>query len=123
MIETFDLGARLAVRHARFPCRCHKQRLALALFAVDAPPPVLFLDEPTSWRGPDHPAGTHITGLVRKGVTIMVTTAPWTRPNTATAWPRLCATDRAGYARRAQRSARSAPNNPTPTMEDAFIHL
>ncbi|MEO8409070.1 MAG: ATP-binding cassette domain-containing protein, partial [Propionivibrio sp.] len=53
----------------------YKQRLALAC-ALMHRPPVLFLDEPTSGVDPitRREFWTHINGLVRKGVTIMVTT-------------------------------------------------
>ncbi|MYM64471.1 ATP-binding cassette domain-containing protein [Pseudomaricurvus sp. HS19] len=53
----------------------YKQRLALACSLMHRPP-VLFLDEPTSGVDPitRREFWTHINGLVRKGVTVMVTT-------------------------------------------------
>jgi ABC-2 type transport system ATP-binding protein len=103
MIETFDLGDWLSATPDSLPLG-HKQRLALACSLMHRPP-VLFLDEPTSGVDPitRREFWTHINGLARKGVTIMVTThfmdeaeycdrvAMLSRP-----------ADRAGYARRAQ---------------------
>ncbi|WP_417358815.1 ATP-binding cassette domain-containing protein [Gallaecimonas pentaromativorans] len=52
-----------------------KQRLALACALMHSPP-ILFLDEPTSGVDPltRREFWTHINGLVRKGVTVLVTT-------------------------------------------------
>jgi len=52
-----------------------QQRLALAC-ALCMKPAILFLDEPTSGVDPitRREFWTHINGLVKKGVTIMVTT-------------------------------------------------
>ncbi len=74
MIETFDLKRYLKVSPDTLPLG-YKQRLALAC-ALMHRPAVLFLDEPTSGVDPitRREFWTHINGLVRKGVTVMVTT-------------------------------------------------
>ncbi|TAM89894.1 MAG: ABC transporter ATP-binding protein, partial [Candidimonas sp.] len=74
MIDTFDLGDWLSAAPDSLPLG-HKQRLALAC-ALMHRPSVLFLDEPTSGVDPitRREFWTHINGLARKGVTIMVTT-------------------------------------------------
>ncbi|HSN72768.1 MAG TPA: ATP-binding cassette domain-containing protein, partial [Steroidobacteraceae bacterium] len=73
MIETFGLERFLATSPDRLPLG-YKQRLALAC-ALMHRPAVLFLDEPTSGVDPitRREFWTHINGLVRKGVTILVT--------------------------------------------------
>ena len=74
MIDTFDLGKWLSATPDSLPLG-HKQRLSLAC-ALMHHPPVLFPDEPTSGVDPitRREFWTHINGLARKGVTIMVTT-------------------------------------------------
>ncbi len=74
MIETFNLQQYLKASPDTLPLG-YKQRLALAC-ALMHRPPVLFLDEPTSGVDPltRREFWTHINGLVRKGVTVMVTT-------------------------------------------------
>lgn len=74
MIETFDLQRYLKDSPDNLPLG-YKQRLALAC-ALMHRPAVLFLDEPTSGVDPitRREFWTHINGLVRKGVTVMVTT-------------------------------------------------
>ena len=69
MIET--LTWRLAVRHARLPCRWPQQRAWRWPVSLMHRPPVLFLDEPTSGVNPitRREFWTHINGLARKGVT------------------------------------------------------
>src|SRR5690606_15013039 len=101
------------------------QRLALAC-ALMHRPPVLFLDEPTSGVDPitRREFWTHINGLARKGVTIMVTTHFMDEAE-------YC--DRIAVLYRARLIALDTPdtlkknaistNCPNPTMEDAFIHL
>jgi ABC-2 type transport system ATP-binding protein len=102
-----------------------KQRLALAC-AVMHRPPVLFLDEPTSGVDPitRREFWTHINGLARKGVTVMVTTHFMDEAE-------YC--DRVAMLYRARLIALDTPDalkrravsdlRPDPTMEDAFIHL
>ncbi|MFA7526757.1 MAG: ATP-binding cassette domain-containing protein [Ottowia sp.] len=124
MIETFDLGDWLSATPDSLPLGL-KQRLALAC-ALMHRPPVLFLDEPTSGVDPitRREFWTHINGLARKGVTIMVTTHFMDEAE-------YC--DRVAMMHRAQLIALDTPDalkreavredRPDPTMEDAFIHL
>jgi len=124
MIETFDLSAWLSSAPDSLPLG-HKQRLALAC-ALMHRPPVLFLDEPTSGVDPitRREFWTHINGLARKGVTVMVTTHFMDEAE-------YC--DRVAMLYRARLIALDTPDalkrgaaddeRPDPTMEDAFIHL
>src|SRR3546814_3764923 len=89
-------------------------------------PPVLFLDEPTSGVDPitRREFWTHINGLARKGVTIMVTTHFMDEAE-------YC--DRVAMLYRARLIALDTPDalkrsavsdlRPDTTMEDDFIHL
>ncbi|HRN75665.1 ATP-binding cassette domain-containing protein [Ottowia sp.] len=124
MIETFDLGEWLPATPDSLPLG-HKQRLALAC-ALMHRPPVLFLDEPTSGVDPitRREFWTHINGLARKGVTIMVTThfmdeAEYCDRVAMLSRARLIALDTPDELKRSAVSA----ERPDPTMEDAFIHL
>lgn len=74
MIETFALQRYLKESPDNLPLG-YKQRLALACALIHRPA-VLFLDEPTSGVDPitRREFWTHINGLVRKGVTVLVTT-------------------------------------------------
>src|SRR3546814_12445108 len=74
MIDIFGLQPWLSAAPESLPLGV-RQRLALAC-AVMHRPPVLFLDEPTSGVDPitRREFWTHINGLARKGVTVMVTT-------------------------------------------------
>jgi ABC-2 type transport system ATP-binding protein len=102
-----------------------KQRLALAC-ALMHRPKVLFLDEPTSGVDPitRREFWTHITGLVARGVTVMVTTHFMDEAE-------YC--DRVALVHRARLIALDTPDRlkamvaddslPDPTMEDAFIRL
>lgn len=124
MIETFELGPQLS----RSPDELSlgfKQRLALAC-ALMHRPSVLFLDEPTSGVDPitRREFWTHINGLVRRGVTVMVTTHFMDEAE-------YC--DRVAMMHRARLVALAPPDelkrraasedNPDPTMEDAFIAM
>nr|WP_256202366.1 ABC transporter ATP-binding protein [Stenotrophomonas pictorum] len=89
-------------------------------------PPVLFLDEPTSGVDPitRREFWTHINGLARKGVTIMVTThfmdeAEYCDRVAMLSRAQLIALDTPDALKRSAVS----PERPDPTMEDAFIHL
>jgi ABC-2 type transport system ATP-binding protein len=124
MIETFDLRNWLSAAPDALPLG-HRQRLALAC-ALMHRPPVLFLDEPTSGVDPitRREFWTHINGLSRKGVTIMVTTHFMDEAE-------YC--DRVAMLYRARVIALDTPDalkrgaatddRPDPTMEDTFIHL
>lgn len=124
MIETFDLGDWLSATPDSLPLG-HKQRLALACSLMHRPP-VLFLDEPTSGVDPitRREFWTHINGLARKGVTIMVTThfmdeAEYCDRVAMLARAQLIALDTPDALKRSAIS----PERRDPTMEDAFIHL
>ncbi|MBS0317929.1 MAG: ABC transporter ATP-binding protein, partial [Proteobacteria bacterium] len=124
MIHTFGLQPWLAAAPDSLPLG-YKQRLALAC-AVMHRPPVLFLDEPTSGVDPvtRREFWTHINGLARKGVTVLVTTHFMDEAE-------YC--DRVALLYRARVIALDTPDalkrsaaddaRPDPTMEDAFIHL
>ncbi|MBW7931309.1 MAG: ABC transporter ATP-binding protein [Gammaproteobacteria bacterium] len=124
MIDTFDLGNWLSATPDALPPG-HKQRLALAC-ALMHRPPVLFLDEPTSGVDPitRREFWTHINGLARKGVTIMVTThfmdeAEYCDRVAMLSRARLIALDTPDALKRIAVGAGHAD----PSMEDAFIHL
>jgi len=74
IIETFDFKSHLRTKAELLPLGI-KQRLALAC-ALMHEPSVLFLDEPTSGVDPitRKEFWTHINGIVKKGVSVMVTT-------------------------------------------------
>lgn len=124
MIETFGLERYLGVSPDTLPLG-YKQRLALAC-ALMHRPQVLFLDEPTSGVDPitRREFWTHINGLVRRGVTVMVTThfmdeAEYCDRVALMERSRLIALDPPDELKRRAASA----ENPEPTMEDAFIAL
>ena len=124
MIETFDLTQYLTTSPDSLPLG-FKQRLALACSLMHRPP-VLFLDEPTSGVDPitRREFWTHINGLARKGVTVMVTThfmdeAEYCDRVAMMYRARLIALDTPDALKHASRS----DAHPDPTMEDAFIHL
>jgi len=124
MIDTFQLQTYLKSAPDQLPLG-FKQRLALAC-ALMHRPPVLFLDEPTSGVDPltRREFWTHINGLVRKGVTVMVTTHFMDEAE-------YC--DRVALMYRAKLIALDTPdrlkhqvaqkNGQETTMEDAFIEL
>jgi ABC-2 type transport system ATP-binding protein len=123
MIETFQLQRFLQQSPDALPLG-YKQRLALAC-ALMHRPSVLFLDEPTSGVDPitRREFWTHINGLVRKGVTIMVTTHFMEEAE-------YC--DRVALMHRARVIALDTPDalkasaasgDELPSMEQAFITL
>jgi ABC-2 type transport system ATP-binding protein len=124
MIETFHLHEHLGRSPDELPLG-FKQRLALAC-ALMHRPPVLFLDEPTSGVDPvtRREFWTHISGLVAKGVTILVTTHFMDEAE-------YC--DRVALMYKARVIALASPDElkaqaispelPDPTMDDAFVHL
>ena len=124
MVEVFHLQAFLDESPEQLPLG-HKQRLALAC-ALMHRPRVLFLDEPTSGVDPitRREFWTHITGLVGKGVTVLVTTHFMDEAE-------YC--DRVALVNRAKLIALDSPDAlkarvvrpdcPEPSMEDAFVEL
>ena len=124
MVETFGLGRWLPAAPESLPLGV-RQRLALAC-ALMHRPPVLFLDEPTSGVDPitRREFWTHINGLARRGVTVMVTThfmdeAEYCDRVAMLYRARLIALDTPDALKRGA----AGDGNPDPTMEDAFIHL
>ena len=124
MIEIFHMQKYLRMSPDDLPLG-FKQRLALAC-ALMHRPPVLFLDEPTSGVDPitRREFWTHINGLVRKGVTVLVTTHFMDEAE-------YC--DRVALMYQAKVIALDTPEalkrsvfkggSDEPTMEDAFIQL
>jgi ABC-2 type transport system ATP-binding protein len=124
MIETFELERYLGASPDDLPLG-YKQRLALAC-ALMHRPPVLFLDEPTSGVDPitRREFWTHINAMVRRGVTVLVTTHFMDEAE-------YC--DRVALMSRARLIALDSPDAlkaraataelPEPTMEDTFIAL
>lgn len=124
MIEIFHLQQYIRSSPDNLPLGV-KQRLALAC-ALMHRPPVLFLDEPTSGVDPitRREFWTHINGLVRKGVTVLVTTHFMDEAE-------YC--DRVALMYQAKVIALDTPDalkrsvfkggSDEPTMEDAFIQL
>ncbi|QOP41823.1 ATP-binding cassette domain-containing protein [Sulfurimonas marina] len=74
IVETFDFTPHLNTKTELLPLGL-KQRLALSC-ALMHEPSVLFLDEPTSGVDPitRKEFWTHINGLIKKGISVMVTT-------------------------------------------------
>jgi ABC-2 type transport system ATP-binding protein len=124
MIETFELERYLRASPESLPLG-YKQRLALAC-ALMHRPSVLFLDEPTSGVDPitRRDFWMHINGLVRNGVTVLVTTHCMDEAE-------YC--DRVALMYRSRVIALDSPDalkagaatdeRPEPTMEDTFIAL
>lgn len=124
MVETFELGDFLGVSPDLLPLG-YKQRLALAC-ALMHRPSVLFLDEPTSGVDPitRREFWTHINGLVRNGVTVMVTThfmdeAEYCDRVALMSQSELIALDSPD----ALKASAASEHRPEPTMEEAFIAL
>jgi ABC-2 type transport system ATP-binding protein len=124
MIRIFNLSPYLDESAETLPLG-FKQRLALSCSVMHRPG-VLFLDEPTSGVDPitRREFWNHINGLVEKGVTVMVTTHFMDEAE-------YC--DRIGLIYQSKlikvgtpdelKEAAITPDNPSPTMEDAFIQL
>jgi ABC-2 type transport system ATP-binding protein len=124
MVQAFELARYLKAAPESLPLG-FRQRLALAC-ALMHRPAVLFLDEPTSGVDPitRREFWTHINGLVRKGVTIMVTThfmdeAEYCDRVALMSQARVIALDTPDALKRMAATAAA----PRPTMEQAFIHL
>jgi ABC-2 type transport system ATP-binding protein len=124
MVEVFKLQPFLDTTPDTLPLG-FKQRLALAC-AVMHEPAILFLDEPTSGVDPvtRREFWTHINGVVEKGVTVMVTTHFM---DEAEYCDRIALVFRgkiiaAGSPDQLKEQV-ATPQNPDPSMEDAFISL
>ncbi|WP_423822269.1 ATP-binding cassette domain-containing protein [Salinisphaera sp. SPP-AMP-43] len=124
MIEIFQLAPYLNAAPEALPLG-FRQRLAMAC-ALMHRPPVLFLDEPTSGVDPitRREFWSHINGLVRHGVTVMVTTHFM---DEAEYCDRVALMDRARLIALdtpdALKQAAATADDPTPSMEAAFIRL
>jgi ABC-2 type transport system ATP-binding protein len=124
MIDIFDFKEYVEENAEILPLG-FKQRLALAC-SVMHHPDILFLDEPTSGVDPitRREFWNHINGMVEKGVTIMVTTHFMDEAE-------YC--DRIALIYQSKMITLGTPDtlkascatkeNPTPTLEDAFIEL
>jgi len=124
MIDTFELQSILGESPDNLPLG-FKQRLALSCSLMHRPS-VLFLDEPTSGVDPitRREFWMHISGLVAKNVTVMVTTHFMDEAE-------YC--DRVALVQQGQLVELDTPDAlkarvasedlPEPTMEDAFIRL
>jgi len=124
MVEAFQLARYLEAAPGELPLG-FKQRLALAC-ALMHRPPVLFLDEPTSGVDPitRREFWSHINGLVRKGVTVLVTThfmeeAEYCDRVALMYQAEVIALDTPD----ALKQSAAGPGHPEPTMEEAFIRL
>ena len=124
MVDVFELKAYLDESPDVLPLG-FKQRLALAC-ALMHRPEILFLDEPTSGVDPitRREFWTHITGLVEKGITVLVTThfmdeAEYCDQVALVNRSQLIALDTPD----ALKAAAATRENPQPTMEEAFIKL
>ncbi len=124
MVEVFNLKSYLSESAETLPLG-FKQRLALACATMHHPD-VLFLDEPTSGVDPivRREFWNHINGLVEKGVTVMVTTHFM---NEAENCDRIALIYRGKIIAKetpdALKGLAQTPENPHPTLEDAFIKL
>ncbi|MCA9643215.1 MAG: ABC transporter ATP-binding protein [Polyangiaceae bacterium] len=124
MVSVFELGPLMKRAAGDLPLG-HKQRLALACSLLHGPE-ILFLDEPTSGVDPltRREFWTHINGVVERGVTVLVTTHFMDEAE-------YC--DRIGLISRGKMIATGTPDDlkakattpeqPDPTMEEAFIAL
>lgn len=124
MIQIFSLKPFLNMSADVLPLGI-KQRLALSC-SVMHHPEVLFLDEPTSGVDPitRREFWSHINGLVEKGVTIMVTTHFM---DEAEYCDRIALVYQSKIIKMGTpdelKESTATPENPSPTLEDAFISL
>jgi len=124
MVDIFDFNTYLDTASGALPLG-FKQRLALSC-AVMHKPEVLFLDEPTSGVDPitRREFWTHINGLVEKGITVMITTHFM---DEAEYCDRIALVYRSKIIHIAPpddlKNLAMSENNPSPTLEDAFIQL
>ena len=124
MIKIFSLENFLSSNSESLPLG-YKQRLSLACASMHDPV-VIFLDEPTSGVDPitRREFWNHINGLVEKGVTVMVTTHFMDEAE-------YC--DRIALIYKGKvihmdtpdklKECATTPQNPNPTLEDAFVQL
>lgn len=124
MVEAFGLKDYLSTVAEALPLG-YKQRLSLACANMHDPY-VIFLDEPTSGVDPitRREFWNHINGLVEKGVTVMVTTHFMDEAE-------YC--DRVALIYRGKvihmgtpdtlKKVAETPQNPNPTLEDAFVQM
>ena len=124
MIDIFGLKPYLDESAETLPLG-FKQRLALSCSVMHRPE-ILFLDEPTAGVDPitRREFWNHINGLVEKGVTVMVTTHFLDEAE-------FC--DRIGLVYQSKMIEIGTPaelkmkartkENPSPTLEDAFVYL
>lgn len=122
MIQVFNLRQYRHLSADTLPLG-YKQRLALACANMHHPE-VLFLDEPTSGVDPitRREFWNHIQGLVIKGVTIMVTThfmdeAEYCDRIALVYQGKIISMD----TPTALKNRIKSPQNPNPTLEDAFV--
>lgn len=124
MVEIFDLTSYLSTSASMLPLG-FKQRLALSC-ALMHTPSILFLDEPTSGVDPltRREFWNHINGLVRKGVTVLVTTHFMEE---AEYCDRIALIYRSKLIKSGDpesiKQAAATEKNPDPTLEEAFINL
>lgn len=124
MIEVFNLQEYLELSSETLPLG-YKQRLSLACANMHHPE-ILFLDEPTSGVDPitRREFWNHINGLVRKGVTIMITThfmaeAEYCDRIALVYQGKIIQMDTPN----ALKDRVKSPQNPNPTLEDVFIQV
>ena len=124
MVDIFNLKHYLSTSAEELPLG-YKQRLSLACANMHHPN-ILFLDEPTSGVDPitRREFWNHINGLVRKGVTIMITTHFMEE---AEYCDRVALVFRGKIIQmdtpNALKDQVQSPENPSPTLEDAFIEM
>lgn len=124
MVNIFSLEEFLSSTSESLPLG-YKQRLSLACANMHDPF-VIFLDEPTSGVDPitRREFWNHINGLVEKGVTVMVTThfmdeAEYCDRIALIYQGRVIHMDTPD----ALKTIAKTPQNPNPTLEDAFVKL
>ena len=123
-LDEFDLRERRQQPAAGLPGG-YRQRLAMAA-AMLHEPDILFLDEPTSGADPlaRREFWLRINGFARQGVTVIVTTHFMEEAEFCDRMLIMAAgTELAQGPPQAIRALARTPDNPEPSMEDAFIAL
>ena len=123
-LEEFDLGARRNLAAGSLPGG-YRQRLAMAV-AMLHEPEILFLDEPTSGADPlaRREFWLRINGFARQGVTVIVTTHFMEEAEFCDRM--LIMSHGSELAQGTPQEIRrlvQTPDNPNPSIEDAFIAL